>query len=96
MNQICIRIPPLEEARSVELEVRIGGRRHYMNYRIESCDWTGLSDESARIDRLREFIRSYDDHWELFSIGRPSGSIVPVTFRERGEQGTSPSAKHSG
>ena len=83
MNQICIRIPPLEEARSVELEVTVGSRRHFMNYRIESCDWSGLADESARIERLREFIRSYDERWELFSIGRPSGSLVPVTFRER-------------
>ena len=83
MNQICVRIPSLAEAKSVELEVKVGGKRHFMNYRVESCDWGGLKDEAARIERLREFIRTYDDGWELFSIGRPSGSIVPVTFRER-------------
>lgn len=83
MNQICIRIPPLEQARTVELEVTIGNKRHFMNYRVESCDWTGLADETARIERLREFIRGYDAGWELVSIGKPSGSLVPITFRER-------------
>lgn len=83
MNQICVRIPALSEAKTVELEVKIGGKRHFMNYRVESCDWGGLPDETARIERLREFIRGYDERWELFSIGPPSGSIVPVTFRER-------------
>lgn len=82
MNQICVRIPDLHEARTVELEVTVGGRKHFMNYRVESLDLTGVS-ESARISTLREFIRSYDEHWELVSIGRPSGSLVPVTFRQR-------------
>lgn len=82
MNQICVRIPDLHEARTVELEVTVGDRKHFMNYRVESLDWAGVS-ESARIDTLRDFIRSYDEHWELVSIGRPSGSLVPVTFRQR-------------
>lgn len=82
MNQICVRIPDLAKARTVELEITVGGRTHFMNYRVESLDWSGVS-ESARIEKLREFIRGYDQHWELVSIGRPSGTLVPITFRQR-------------
>lgn len=82
MNQICVSIPDLHKARTVELEITVEGRTHFMNYRVESLDWSGVS-ETGRIDKLRDFIRTYDKHWELVSIGRPSGSLVPVTFRQR-------------
>lgn len=82
MNQICVRIPDLHKARTVDLAVTIEGRTHFMNYRVESLDWSGVS-ETSRIDTLRDFIRGYDAHWELVSIGRPSGSLVPITFRQR-------------
>lgn len=82
MRQICVTIPDLARARTIDLEVTVGGRTQFMNYRVESLDWGGVG-EADRIDRLREFIRGYDAGWELVSIGRPDGSLVPVTFRRR-------------
>lgn len=82
MHQICVGIPDLRDARTVDLEVTVGGRTHFVNYRVESLDWSGV-DETARIDKLRAFVQNYDKHWELVSIGSPSRSIVPVTFRKR-------------
>ncbi len=82
MNQICVRIPDLREARTVDLEVTVAGKTHFMNYRVESLDWSDVG-ESGRIDRLREFVRGYDRQWELVSIGRPSDALVPITFRRR-------------
>lgn len=82
MNQICVRIPDLRHARTIDLEITVAGKTHFMNYRVESLDWTGV-DETRRIDRLREFIRSYDERWELVSIGKPSDALVPITFRRR-------------
>lgn len=84
MNQICIHIPSLGVKRTVELEIKIDGKTRYMNYRVESLDWSedGPSHE-ARIERLRRFVREYDQEWELVHIGMPDGPLIPVTFRQR-------------
>lgn len=85
MNQICLHIPSLAVEHTIELEIKIDGKIRYMNYRIESLDWTedGPS-HGARIERLRRFVREYDGGWELVHIGAPDGSVVPITFRQRG------------
>lgn len=84
MNQICIHIPTLEPQHTVDLEVTVDGRTRYMNYRVESLDWTeqGTTHE-ARIEALRRFVREYDARWELVHIGQPAGALLPVTFRRR-------------
>jgi len=84
MNQICIHIPSLGVKRTIELEIKIDGKTRYMNYRVESLDWTedGPNHE-ARIERLRRFVRDYDTNWELVHIGMPDGALIPVTFRQR-------------
>jgi hypothetical protein len=84
MNQICIHIPSLEDKHTIELEIKIDGKTRYMNYRVESVNWAedGPSHE-ARIERLRRFVREYDEEWELVHIGMPDGSLIPVTFRQR-------------
>ena len=82
MAQICIQIPPLEEARTIDLEVKVNGQKRLMNYRVESFDWTaGGSDPASRIQRLRHLIGSYDAGWELVQIGTPSDHYIPVMFR---------------
>lgn len=84
MNQICIHIPTLEVERTIELEVKIDGRSRYMNYRVESLDWTeDGSSHQLKIERLRRFVREYDKSWELVHIGQPDGPLIPVTFRQR-------------
>ena len=84
MNQICIHIPSLDVKHTIEMEIKIDGKIRYMNYRVESLDWTeyGPSHE-ARIARLRRFVREYDDAWELVHIGMPDGPLIPITFRQR-------------
>lgn len=82
MHQICVPIPDLTTARTVELEVTVGGRTHFMDYRVESLDWSDAAGP-PRIEKLRAFIRGYDSSWELVNIGRPTGTLVPVTFRRR-------------
>ncbi len=84
MGQICVQIPPLELAHTIELEVKIDGKKRLMHYRVETFDWASSgSDPEQRISRLRTLIRQYDPAWELVQIGNPTETVVPVMFRQR-------------
>lgn len=82
MSQICIHVPPFEAQQTVDLEVTINGRRHVMNYRVETFAWPDELTPDARIEQLRAWIRDYDASWELVQIGPAGGGLVPVTFRK--------------
>jgi hypothetical protein len=87
MNEICIHVPSLRENQTVDVEVTINGEKQFMNYRVESFDWTrGGRDIGDRIAFLRAMINGYDEGWELVQIGIPDGDMVPVMFRRRHRQ----------
>lgn len=84
MAQICIQIPPLDEARTIDLEMTVDGEVKLMHYRVESFDWTdGGRNVAGRIARLRQLILDYDSAWELVQIGSPTEHTIPVMFRRR-------------
>ncbi len=84
MKEICIHIPELEPNQTVELEVRVNGKRHQMHYRVEAIDasqWEAMAED--RIERLRMVIHDYDPNWELVQIGPEVRHVIPVMFRQR-------------
>ena len=83
MSMICIPVPELQLNRTVLLEVTVDGKKHAMNYRVESFPWPEDVDTETRIDSLRDHIRDFEGEWELLQIGPPGGGMVPVTFRQR-------------
>ncbi len=84
MASICVPIPPLQQSRHIEVEVKVDGKSRVQNYRVESFDWTaGGMDFPGRINRLRSMIGAYDPNWELVQIGNPNDHLIPVMFRER-------------
>ncbi len=84
MNEICIHVPSLRENQTVDVEVTINGEKQFMNYRVESFDWTrGGRDVEDRIAFLRAMINGYDEGWELVQIGSPAGDWVPLLSRRR-------------
>jgi hypothetical protein len=84
MANICVPIPPLEYARSIELEVKVNGKRRVMSYRVERFDWKAeIADATRRIEHLQAQIGAYDPGWELVQIGNPGEHFIPVMFRER-------------
>ena len=82
MSTICIPIPDLHKHSTVGLEVTIDGKRHVMNYRIDSFAWESHLQPTDRIARLREFLADYDSSWDLVQIGPPDGEVISVTFRQ--------------
>lgn len=83
MNQICINLPPPEVDHTIDLEVTIDGLKRLTQYRVESFDWMAGGPAHQRIDRLKGFIEGYERGWELVQIGTPSGTLVPIMFRQR-------------
>ncbi|MEZ4699803.1 MAG: hypothetical protein R2834_05700 [Rhodothermales bacterium] len=83
MKEICVHLPALEPEQTVEVEVRVDGKRHIMHYRVEAFDCTTQSPEESRIERLRHQILSYDTGWELVQIGASHARVIPVMFRQR-------------
>jgi hypothetical protein len=81
MSQICVPIPPIEETKTIDVDVVIDGRPQRMTYRVETLEWP--DDASTRVEALREFIASHGEEWLLVQIGTPTASRVPVMFRLR-------------
>ena len=82
MSKICIHIPDSEMANTVGVEVTVGDERRLANYRIESFEWPVEMSSLERVDRLREFVYTYDPAWQLVQIGPAVRDKVPVTFKQ--------------
>ena len=86
MKEICVNIPALEADQTVEVEVRVKGKKQELLYRVEAFDLSKADDPAAsRVDKLRILIQSYDPAWELVQIGIPESQVIPVMFRQRAE-----------
>ena len=84
MKEICIHIPDLDPGQTVELEVRVNGKRHQIHYRVEAIDASNWEPEAEnRIDQLRAVIKDYNTDWELVQIGAEVRQVIPVMFRQR-------------
>jgi hypothetical protein len=83
MPQICIPTPPLDEIRSVDLEVTIDGHPQHVRYRVETLAWP--SEAAARSSALRTFIAERGSDWLLVQIGTPTADRVPLLFRLRAD-----------
>lgn len=89
MDQVCIPVPMPAGGETLELEVTVGGKRHLMQYRIETLHLSTDLTPDARFAQLQQFIQEYDPAWTLVQIGAPGEGVVPITFRQ---QRTSPYA----
>ncbi len=81
MSQICVPIPPLDETRTIDLDVVIDGEKQRVQYRVETLEWP--DDAPSRVEALRAFIASHGEEWLLVQIGTPTAERVPVMFRLR-------------
>lgn len=95
MNDICVPIPRIPEAKHAEVAVTVEGKVKAFNFRVESFSWQ--SDESQtnatdflkiradRIDNLKRSIEGYDKNWEVVQIYNPGprDEYINVLFRQK-------------
>ena len=83
MQSLCVPIPDLDVEQVVEVGVKIDGKSHRFNYRVEAYDCHADQSSDERISGLRDFIAGYDGSWQLMEIGTPTSSVIPLMFRQR-------------
>ncbi|MEM1041818.1 MAG: hypothetical protein AAGI91_04235 [Bacteroidota bacterium] len=86
MSQLCVPIPPIDQTRTIDVEVVIDGAKQRVQYRVETLEWP--DDNASRAEALRAFIASHGEDWLLVQIGTPTAERVPVMFRLRAQQDT--------
>jgi hypothetical protein len=82
MKEICIPFTGIDDNDPVEVVVRNCRNNEEWLYRIESIKIdnsdNGNNNKTGRVDRLLNFIRTYDLKWELlniFNTEKPEGCI---------------------
>jgi len=84
MKEVLLQIPTLDAEQSIEIDVRINGKRRTLKYRVEIIDLPRESETSPdRVDLLRHVIAARHDDWELIQIGAPIKDQIPITFRKK-------------
>ena len=93
MKDVTIPLPHFLEEQIAEVEVKINGKKRKFNFRIESFHWESdplyehdpNSQITAKIERLKQNIESYDKSWELIQIFAPAENAkrIQVLFRQK-------------
>jgi hypothetical protein len=82
MATVSIELPPVEAENTVEVEVRVNGKRSLLSYRLEVFQWgEWCRPLEHRAECLKRMINSYDRGWQLMQIGTPTEQAVPIMFR---------------
>ncbi len=95
MKDLCVPVSHFGDDEIAEISLTIGGRKSTYNFRVESFPWEvedelsrfddELSQSLARIDRLKNAIRKYDQQWELIQIFTPTENSkhIQVLYRKK-------------
>jgi hypothetical protein len=95
MKDLCVPVSHLGDNEIAEILLTIGDRKTTFNFRVESFPWEVQDEMSrfddpislslARIERLKNAIKSYDPEWELIQIFTPSENsrYIQVLYRKR-------------
>ena len=82
MATVSIELPPFEAEHTVDVEVRVNGRKSHLSYRLEVFNWSECRrPQEQRAECLKRIIGSYERGWKLMQIGTPTEQTVPVMFR---------------
>ncbi len=88
MGSIAIPLPTVGSNQDIEVDIRVNGQLQQQNYRVEIFYWQDCQAEGVhaghyRAECIREILASYDPAWQLYHIGAPTDTFVPITFVKR-------------
>ena len=82
MDTICISLPPIEAENAVEVSVTVNGRTTMFRYRVELFKWRDWwFPPEPRAESVKRMIKAYDANWQLWQIGNPDESGIPIMFK---------------
>jgi hypothetical protein len=82
MATINIQLPLIDADQTIEIEVRVNGKRKTYHYRVEILKWEECMNPSNKAQCLREQISNYDQQWQLVQIGSAGETDIPVMFKQ--------------
>ena len=80
MGSIAIPLPSSSSHQEIEVDIRVNGQLQQKNYRVEVFYWKDCLARQNRAECIREILASYDPQWQLYYIGAPTDTFVPITF----------------
>ena len=80
MGSIAIPLPSASGHQDIEVDIRVNGILQQQNYRVEVFYWRDCQARQNRAECIREILASYDPQWQLYYIGAPTDTLVPITF----------------
>ena len=83
MGAIAIPLPSAGGHQDIEVDIRVNGQLQQLNYRVEVFYWRDCQAQQSRAECIREILASYDPQWQLYHIGAPTATFVPITFMKR-------------
>ncbi len=86
MAHIAIPLPLGEGKQEVEIEVTVNGQRRQLHYRVELFYWDDCQAPAhRRVECIRQMLSGYDQDWNLYYIGSPTDTFIPITFVKKDE-----------
>ena len=82
MSCINIQLPIIDAEQSVEIEVKVNGKKKKYHYRVEIFSWEECTEEDERAHCLRRKLAEKDENWQLVHIGNATEKNVPLMFKE--------------
>jgi len=82
MASINIQLPAMDAEHSIEIQVKVNGKKKTYNYRIEIFKWEECSQTDNRAQCLKEIINKYDQQWKVIQIGSPTKENIPIMFKQ--------------
>ena len=83
MGGISIEIPAIDAEQSIEIEVKVNGKRKHYIYRVEIFSWDECEEVETKASCLKNKIEEYDKDWQLIHIGCASKKNIPLMFRQK-------------
>ena len=80
MGAISIPLPSASGHQDIEVDIRVNGQLQQQNYRVEVFYWRDCQARYNRAECIREILANYDPQWQLYYIGAPTTTFVPITF----------------
>ena len=83
MGAISIPLPSAGGHQDIEVDIRINGQLQQQNYRVEIFYWSDCQARQNRAECIREILTHYDPQWELYYLGAPTDTFIPITFVQK-------------
>ena len=83
MSSITIQLPAIEADHTIEIDIKVNGRKVKYHYKVELVSWEECDTNEEKAFCLKRVISDYSKDWQLINIGNPTEKDIPLMFKEK-------------